>query len=206
MCLQQAWSTAQARELAKLERAASRKRCRVDSGYLILRDKMLTVAIYILAGHMAEPAAALAKQPNAKRMRRYPDEAEEDHDADWHSRAQNMYLVASMVAVDMPDTPQEHRLCSEAMQWLAKHRSAAYVERQNVVMGVAPPSSSVLEAFTDAGGTLPDMSARGRRKLLRRFRENCGSFPTRQEMPEAELHTKAGSWAQKQQWMECRRH
>jgi hypothetical protein len=36
----------------------------------------------------------------------------EDDDVDWRSRAQNMYLVASMediVAVDMPDTPEEHR-------------------------------------------------------------------------------------------------
>lgn len=133
------------------------------------RDKLLTVAIYILAGHMAEPAAAFAQQQNVKRMRRYPEEAVEDDDVDWHSRAQTMYLVASMediVAVDMLDTPEEHRLRSEATQWLAKHRAAAYVERQNVVMGVAPPSSSVLEAFADAGGSLPDMTTRGRRKSL----------------------------------------
>jgi hypothetical protein len=125
----------------------------------------------------------------------------EDDDVDWHSRAQNMYLVASMediVAVDVPDTPEEHRPRSEAMRWLAKHRAAAYVERQNVAMGVAPPSSSVLEAFADAGGSLPDMTTRGCRKWLQRFRDNwglsLGSLRVCQEMSEAELHTKAGSW------------
>ena len=183
-----------------MERAASRKRHRLASGYLTARDKMLIVAIYIFIAYASEAAVLFAKQQQQKRLHRYPADlqAEEEDDSEWVARVERMYIdadLAHIIAMDMPDRPEEHRLRAEALGWIAKYNAAMYVERQNVGLGVAPPTSAVLDAFANAGGSIAEMTARGRRKWMQRFRNNWGlsfgSLPSRQEMPTEELHAKA---------------
>jgi hypothetical protein len=203
MCIvyvQQAWSSQQAREVATLERAANRKRNRLVNGYLTARDKLRIVAIYILAAYAAEPAVHFAKQRQQKRLHRFPGDlqTEGEDDSGWLARAEPVYTEAELTqiaAVEMSDRSEEHRLRAEALSWIAKYNAAVYVERQNVALGVAPPTSAVLDAFADAGSSLAEMTARCRRKWIQRFRNNWGlsfgSLPSRQEMPTEEMNAKA---------------
>ena len=125
-------------------------------------------------------------------------QAEEKDDSGWLARVERVYIDAELTqitAVEMQDRPEEHRPRAKPLSWIAKYNAALYVERRNVASGVAPPTSAVLDAFADAGGSLAEMTARGRRKLMQRFRNkwglSFGRLPSRQEMPTEEMHAKA---------------
>lgn len=202
------------RQLAQLQREARRRKQDERLCGLTPRAQLVCLAIYILSGFDLEVAAAFVYDARKNRKRGL---AAEILEADVPSQIRAWFLECSLerlyqLQIPRPDCLQDQSVHEEAIKYISKFCTAAWVADQNYKHGLAPTYDALVQKYhSELGkrecGHIGDrilhsadgqagFAGRTARAWCNRFCKQFGLARKRlnagSEVPPAELEEKAG--------------